>query len=130
LSFQDRRDNVPKCDKCGKQFGSAHGLKVHIGRQHGGRRPAKAAGRKKSGAFICDICGRSFGMAMHLGRHKSFAHPARKKVGRPPMAAPAAVSAGLDVGSLDIDQLVSLKHALDARLAEIARKLQAANVRS
>lgn len=81
-----------KCEQCGKQFGSEHGLNIHVGRRHGGKAKAKH-GRKKA---------------------------ARRLGGRRPV--------GLAVLDLTIDQLLSLKGAVDCRLAEIGQKIRQAKV--
>jgi uncharacterized C2H2 Zn-finger protein len=130
-----------KCPQCGREFKNDLALKIHIGRQHGSK--AKVKPRKKSrarkaraaakGAVKCKICGRSFKLPMHLGRHMTFAHasarkgkkPGRTQVrrGRPPRA-----RVGVDIPSLSVDQLISLKVAVDARLAAIARRMRQAKV--
>lgn len=81
-----------KCEQCGKQFGSEHGLNIHVGRRHGRKAKAKH-GRKNT---------------------------ARRLGGRRP--------AGLDVSGLTIDQLLSLKGAVDGRLAEIGQMIRQAKV--
>ena len=131
-----------KCKKCGKEFGSEHGLKVHVGREHGSKPKAKR-GRKKApqaAGTICKICGRSFKLPLHLGRHMAASHgkagKARKGKRSRRMAAaraPRAVRAprgglGVDVSSLTVDQLLGLKTAIDARLSDIARRMKQARV--
>ena len=119
-----------KCEHCGKQFGSEHGLNIHVGRQHGSKAKAKH-GRKKAVARVtCDVCGRMFRLPLHLGRHMSAAHgtggkkTARRAGGRGRTRMPA----GLHVSGLTIDQLLSLKSAVDGRLAEIGQKIRQAKV--
>jgi hypothetical protein len=136
-----------KCEQCGKEFKNDLALKIHIGRKHAGK--AKAATKKvatqkvaPAGETTCKICGRTFAMPLHLGRHMSATHAKAKaaapaKRGRRKAAAaprtPAArgtASAGLSasVRELTIDQLIGLKEAVDARLAEIVRFMRQAKV--
>ena len=129
-----------KCEKCGKEFGSEHGLKIHVGREHGSKPKAKR-GRKKAapaGGTTCKICGRSFKLPLHLGRHMAASHGKAGKAKRARRVvaarAPRAVRAprgglGVDVGSLTIDQLIGLKTAVDARLSEIVRRMRQARVK-
>ena len=68
-----------KCEKCGKEFKSDFGLKIHVGRQHGSKPKARKAGKKAKRAkatvkIKCNICGRSFGMPAHLARHTAASH--------------------------------------------------------
>jgi hypothetical protein len=139
-----------KCEQCGKEFKSEHALKIHTGRLHGGK-PAAKRGRKaaapkaapRAGGNICEVCGRSFGLPMHLARHMSAAHgrPGKRKAARRARVAPAARvartarpagrpqrQAGPDVSGLTVDQLLSLKSAVDERLAEIVQKMREAQV--
>jgi uncharacterized Zn-finger protein len=142
---------MSKCQKCGKEFASAHALKIHDALQHGKRRTAKAGPKRKPGRppkkpLVCKTCGRTFRMPAHLARHASVAHgkpskasKARKvrkvrkvrKLGRPAgrRAPLAAAPAGLDIRSLTVDQLLALKEHVDARLSEIATQMRAARIR-
>jgi hypothetical protein len=136
---------MSKCQKCGKDFASAHALKIHDALQHRDGRTAKAAPKRKPGRppkkpLVCKTCGRTFRMPAHLARHASVAHgkasKARKvrkvrKVGRPTgrRAPAAAAPAGLDIRSLTVDQLLAMKEHIDARLSEIATRMRAARIR-
>ena len=80
----------------------------------------------------CEHCGKQFGseqgLKIHVGRRhgsKAKAKPGRKKTahrlgGRGP--------AGLNVSALTIDKLLSLRGAVDGRLAEIVQKIRQAKV--
>ena len=136
-----------KCETCGKEFETAHAMKVHAGRAHGEKKvkaaskpkPVKAAKGKakatKKATLACDICGKTFSMAAHLARHKGAAHGAAKpkkarkiaKIAKIAKAAPA-VSMGIDVRVLSVDQLLALKSEVDARLADIVKQMRAAKV--
>jgi hypothetical protein len=125
-----------KCEKCGKEFGSEHGLKIHVGREHG-RKPKAKRGRKKvspAGGTTCKICGRSFKLPLHLGRHMAASHKKAKRTKRARrVVAPRALSTpmastGVDVSNLTVDQLLGLKTAVDARLAEIIRLMRQARI--
>ena len=138
-----------KCEQCGREFMNDLALKIHVGRQHGSKAKPKAArkrGRKRAkataapkGATTCMICGRSFKLPLHLGRHMAASHNKAKR-GRPArrIAArrigarrgpgrPKAV-VGVNVRNMPVDQLLSLKMAVDARLTEIARRMRQARV--
>jgi len=128
------------CQKCGKEFKNAHGLKIHDTIRHGKGRKARAAKKANrpaktgKGAFVCKTCGRRFKLALHLGRHASVAHSRKRKarkVGRPAgrPAAALAAPAGVDIRSLAIDLLLALKEQVDVRLADIARRMRAARIR-
>jgi hypothetical protein len=126
-----------KCEKCGKEFGSEHGLKIHVGREHGSKPKAKR-GRKKAapaGGTTCKICGRSFKLPLHLGRHMAASHKKVKRAKRARrVVAPRALrtsmaDTGVDVTALTVDQLLGLKTAVDARLAAIIRRMRQARVK-
>jgi uncharacterized C2H2 Zn-finger protein len=128
---------MPKCSVCDREFKNDLAMKIHFGKQHRRKRRAKAGGKagRRKGAFTCPTCGRKFKFAMHLARHAGAAHgkgvTARKagraagRIGRPPTAA-----ATLDVRSMAIEQLIELKHEVDARLRHIAKRLRRARVRA
>ncbi len=130
-----------KCERCGKEFDSEHGLKIHVGRAHGRKRRTTKKARAKAGRkgkFVCAACGRSFKMAMHLARHRTAAHGAvgkaaraRKRAARRAVrrAGRAASVAGLNIGALTVDQLLALKNAVDGRLTDIAAQLKKAHLR-
>jgi hypothetical protein len=109
-------------------------LKIHVGRLHSSKPKAKR-GRKKSapaGGITCKICGRSFKLPLHLGRHVSVAHRTggKKKTARRLRGlGRARMPAGLDVSGLTVEQLLSLKTAVDGRLGQIVQKLHEAKVR-
>ena len=111
----------------------------------------KARKAAKKEPFACEFCNKSFSMAAHLGRHMNAVHPkaaapkkaakktrkiAKKavKTAKPAAAAapaaPAAVAASpdLDVRAMTVDQLLTLKAAVDARLADIVKAMRAAKV--
>lgn len=134
-----------KCEKCGKEFGGEHALKVHLGLRHGAKRKAarprakakrqgKAAKGPRKGKFVCPICGRSFKMALHLARHRAATHGIRRRtkkaVGGPARGATKArASSGIEVDALPVDQLLALKREVDARLAEIVQQMRRARVK-
>ena len=119
-----------KCEQCGKQFGNEQGLKIHVGRQHGSKAKAKHGRKKVAAGVTCDLCDRTFRLPLHLGRHMSAAHgtggkkTARRLRGR----GRARMPASLDVSALTVDQLLSLKAAVDGRLAEIVEKMRKAKI--
>ena len=126
-----------KCEQCDREFKNEQGLKIHVGRQHSSK-PKVKRGRKKAapaGGITCKICGRSFKLPLHLGRHVSVAHRTggkkttarRVRVSRG--SGGARMPAGLDVSGLTVEQLLGLKTAVDARLAEIVGKMRKAKVR-
>jgi len=109
----------------------------------------KAKKIAKKAAFACEICGKQFGMSAHLARHMSTIHAkaaapktpkkTRKatkkatKVAKPAAAAAsvapaAAASPDLDVRAMTVDQLLTLKSAVDDRLADIVKAMRAAKV--
>lgn len=137
-----------KCQRCGREFGSEHGLKVHVGRAHGIRpeekkpKPASVVQPVSpiAAGATCDICGRQFKLPLHLARHRKAAHrakaerkivrrrarrgKARRVAAAPAAATPASVPIGVDIASLAIDRLLDLKKAVDSRLAKIAAVLR------
>jgi ribosomal protein S27E len=126
-----------KCEQCGKEFKSKQGLKIHIGRQHSSKPKAKR-GRKKSapaGGITCKICGRSFKLPLHLGRHMAASHKKAKRARRarrvvaPRVPRTPRADTGVDVTILTVDQLLGLRTAVDARLAEIVRRMRQARVK-
>lgn len=144
---------MAQCEKCGKDFSSDHALKVHVGIAHGvkkgkGGRPRKVHA-PAAGGLTCPDCGRSFAMSMHLARHRAASHGVRAvkpgkrgkvgrppgKVGRPPgkvgrpVGKPAKAGLAVQLVSLSIDQLLSLRDAVQVRLADIARQIRKANIR-
>ena len=136
---------MSKCEKCGKEFKSAHGLKIHDTIRHGVGRKAKAGPKRKPGRppktatgaavkpFKCPACERTFKLKAHLARHASVAHrrarKARKVRRRARRVLAVAAPAGMDVGSFTVDQLLALKEQVDVRLADILRLMRAAKVR-
>ena len=91
---------APKCEMCGREFGSVQAVKVHIGRAHkAGRKVARAVGRR--------------------GR--------RGRIALAALALAPQVK-GVDVSALAIDELLALKTAIDARVANIARLMKQANI--
>ena len=136
---------LSRCDKCGKEFGSEHALRIHIGRQHGAIRKAGASGRTVRrygktrrgapiGRFVCGACGRTFRLAMHLARHATATHGLARGGRRPGRLAGRgaglrSVSGRFDVRSLTVDRLLALKQAVDVRLADIVRQMRRAKVR-
>jgi uncharacterized C2H2 Zn-finger protein len=133
------------CEQCGREFKNDLAMKIHAGRLHGSKSRRKAGRRKAGraqaaagaeGGITCSICGRSFALPLHLGRHMAASHGkakvrraraggravARRGPGRPPAGQMA------DVRDLSVDQLLGLKVAVDARLAEIARRMRQARV--
>jgi uncharacterized C2H2 Zn-finger protein len=122
-----------KCEQCGKEFKSEQGLKIHVGRQHGNKPKVKRGRRKTTptGGVTCDVCGRTFRLPLHLGRHVSVAHGTggkKKTARRLRRRGRRRMPAGLDVSGLTVDQLLSLKSAVDGRLAQIVQKLRKAKV--
>jgi ribosomal protein S27AE len=147
-----------KCETCGKEFKNNRALQVHIGMIHGEKpagidlKPAKKKKKKKKSkagivkkAWTCELCGKTFGMAAHLARHmighrkiaeaetaqprkaRKKAKPVRRQAAA--VVAPiAAASSGIDVRALTVDQLLTLKSEVDARLADIVKQMRAANV--
>jgi DNA-directed RNA polymerase subunit RPC12/RpoP len=124
-------DQQVKCEKCGKEFGGEHALKVHAGKVHGRRKKAARRGRKagrggRRGGLVCQTCGRRFALAMHLARHRAAAHGQAgrrgglRRVGR--------VAAGVEVSGLSVEQLLSLKAQVDDRLRQIAQQMRSAKV--
>jgi len=84
--------------------------------------------------LVCKTCRRKFKLPAHLARHVSASHGKGKKarkVGRPAGRAVVLRGApsGLDVRALTVDQLLTLKGQVDARLADIVRRMRAARVR-
>jgi len=113
------------------------------------KKAAKKATPKaaKKAAFACEICGKQFRMSAHLARHmstihakaatpKSVAKKTRKatkkaaKTAKPVVvaayAAPSAAAASpdVDVRAMTVDQLLTLKSAVDARLADIVKQVR------
>jgi hypothetical protein len=119
-----------KCEQCGREFGSEHGLKIHAGREHAGKAKAAPKPKKAAAGVTCTICGRPFKLPMHLARHMAAAHKAAKKraprrVVRSPMPVkPAMLAGGLDVSALSIDELLSIKAAVDGKIGELVQKLR------
>jgi len=144
LKWRNKMAKV-KCKKCGKEFGTEHALKVHMGLQHGakrkaGRRGAKARRQSKvakgprKGKFVCPTCGRSFKMAPHLARHQAAMHGIRRRTkkavgGRARGVVRARASSGIEVDALPVDQLLALKREVDARLTEIVQQMRRARVK-
>ena len=143
------------CEICGKECKGDRALKTHMTRMHSEKKvgadpkPTKKSKGKSKGTkkatLACDVCGKTFGMAAHLARHKSAAHGEATKVkkGRKVaravkvaktakpirrQAAAPAVSTSVDVRALSVDQLLSLKSEVDARLADIVKQMRAAKV--
>jgi uncharacterized C2H2 Zn-finger protein len=119
---------MAKCERCGKEFKTEHALKVHTGIQHGSGkvRRRRKGGRKAKAQHVCPDCGRGFAMSMHLARHRAVAHPAS---GGRRGQAQAAVVSGVNIDSLMIDQLLSLRSAIDSKLTSIARLMRQAKIR-
>jgi hypothetical protein len=123
-----------KCEQCDREFKNDLALKIHVGRLHSSKPKAKR-GRKKAapaGGITCKICGRSFKLPLHLGRHVSVAHRTggkRKIARRLRRRGRRRMPAGLDVSGLTVEQLLSLKTAVDGRLGQIVQKLHEAKVR-
>jgi hypothetical protein len=141
---------MAQCEKCGKQFNTDHALKVHMGIRHGkgkaakkrkAARKAKASHGRKAGKLACPECDRTFSLAMHLARHRSAAHGAAavrlgRKPGRRPGGKPGpkpggrvASAARSALAELTIDQLLTLRSQIDARLTDIARQMRQANIK-
>ena len=108
---------MAKCEQCGKEFGTEHALKIHVGRMHGSK--AKRKGKKGKGANVCQDCGRRFGMAMHLARHRKSAHGASTGA-----AKGARVGVSLQLEGLALEQLVAIKTAVDQKLGQIAKLIR------
>ena len=135
---------MAQCEKCGREFETDHALKVHMGRMHGaGKAAKKAKAGRKAGKLACPECGRTFALAMHLARHQSAAHgaaaagpkgkPGRKpgrKAGRKPGPKPGRKAASQSpLAQLTIDDLLTLRAQIDARLADVARQMRQANIK-
>jgi uncharacterized C2H2 Zn-finger protein len=131
---------MAQCEKCGREFKTEHALKIHVGRTHGAGKAKKAKAARKAGKLACPECGRTFGLAMHLARHRSAAHgaglrgkPGRKpgrRLGRKPGPKPGRKAAARSpLAQLTIDDLLTLRSQIDARLADIARQMRQANIR-
>ena len=135
---------MAQCEKCGREFRTDHALKIHVGRTHGaGKAGKKAKGARKAGKLACPDCGRTFGLAMHLARHQSAAHgsaavslkgkPGRKpgrRLGRKPGPKPGLKAAARSpLAQLTIDDLLTLRAQIDARLADIGRQMRQANIK-
>ena len=120
---------MAKCELCGKEFKTEHAVKVHTGIQHGSGKASRRrkGGRKARAQHVCPDCGRGFAMSMHLARHRAVAHPAAR--GKRGQARAAVVSAGVNIDSLMIDQLLSLRSAIDSKLTNIARLMRQAKIR-
>ena len=123
---------MPKCKKCGKEFGGEQGLKIHMGRAHGSK-AAKKAPKGRKGKVVCSTCGRSFKLPMHLARHQSVAHGSSAKTAKPKKKAVRRVVrrtgrspsvAGVNVNTLTVPQLLALKGAVDARVSDIVGQLR------
>ena len=98
--------------------------------------------KAKKATFTCEVCGKQFTMAAHLARHTSTAHAmsvkprkvrkttkkAAKFAPAKPTSPAAAMSSDTDVRAMTVDQLLTLKSAVDARLADIAKQMRAAKV--
>jgi hypothetical protein len=134
-----------QCAQCGREFKNDLAMKIHVGRLHGGMAKAAPAAKKaaSAGKTTCDICGRTFALPLHLGRHVAATHrkgksvkvaaPAKraKRAARavaPPAPAGIVGVAEAEVRTLSVDQLIALKEAVDARLAEIVRYMRQAKV--
>ena len=63
-----------RCERRGKESGTEHGLKIHVGREHGDAAEAKRGRRKAPAGVACTICGRSLKAAIHLARHMAASH--------------------------------------------------------
>ena len=132
-------------------IGMAHAVKPNgIDLKPAKKKKRKTKVKKVGGkaTFACELCGKTFGMAAHLARHMighrnaakaetakprkarktaKSAKPARRQAAA--VAAPVtAASSGIDVRALTVDQLLSLKSDVDARLADIVKQMRAANV--
>ena len=142
------------CEICGKECKGDRALKTHMTRMHSEKKvgadpkPTKKSKGKSKGTkkatLACDVCGKTFGMAAHLARHKSAAHGEATKVKKGRKVARAvkvaktakpirrqaalAVPTSVDVRALSVDQLLSLKAEVDARLADIVKQMRAAKV--
>jgi hypothetical protein len=127
-------DQQVKCEKCGKEFGGEHALKVHVGKVHGSgkkkvarrARKARRTGGRRRG-LVCETCGRRFALAMHLARHRTAAHGKAGRRGGGRRAGRA--STGVAVESLSVEQLLNLKSQVDDRLRQIAHQMRSAKVR-
>lgn len=131
-----------KCPQCGREFKNAQALNIHVGRLHKSAKAAKEPAKAAAGN-ACPVCGRNFALAMHLGRHMKMAHgtkaakAAKRPVGRPrgrrkavrtAQVIPAAVSTGVNVAGMSVDQLLNMKAAIDARLGQISQLLRQAKM--